>query len=90
MVYRSDLKRLFVVDGDASEIKVYDTASHLTRFGEYSRKATLLGTDSSTSVPPAEPHPFDKDRSVRFWEATKCGVQRGGVSSAPWRDQSLS
>jgi DNA-binding beta-propeller fold protein YncE len=25
MVYRGDLKHLFVVDGDASEIKVYDT-----------------------------------------------------------------
>jgi DNA-binding beta-propeller fold protein YncE len=28
MVYRADLKRLFVVDGDASEIKVFDTESY--------------------------------------------------------------
>src|SRR5215472_758237 len=28
MVYRGDLKRLFVVDGDASEIKVYDTTTY--------------------------------------------------------------
>jgi hypothetical protein len=28
MVYRADLKRLLVVDGDASEIKVYDTNSY--------------------------------------------------------------
>ena len=28
MVYRADLNRLFVVDGDASEIKVYDTNSY--------------------------------------------------------------
>src|SRR5215469_17029132 len=28
MVYRSDLKRLFVVDGDASEIKVFDTDTY--------------------------------------------------------------
>jgi DNA-binding beta-propeller fold protein YncE len=28
MVYRGDLKRLFVVDGDASEIKVFDTDSY--------------------------------------------------------------
>ena len=28
MVYRADVKRLFVVDGDASEIKVYDTNTY--------------------------------------------------------------
>jgi DNA-binding beta-propeller fold protein YncE len=28
MVYRADLKRLFVVDGDASEIKVFDTENY--------------------------------------------------------------
>ena len=28
MVYRADLKRLFVVDGDASEIKVFDTDTY--------------------------------------------------------------
>ena len=28
MVYRPDLKRLFVVDGDASEIKVYETTTY--------------------------------------------------------------
>jgi DNA-binding beta-propeller fold protein YncE len=28
MVYRADLKRLFVVDGDASEIKVYETNTY--------------------------------------------------------------
>ena len=28
MVYRADLKRLFIVDGDASEIKVYDTNTY--------------------------------------------------------------
>src|SRR6266699_3565080 len=28
MVYRSELKRLFVVDGDASEIKIYDTNTY--------------------------------------------------------------
>lgn len=28
MVYRGDLKRLFVVDGDASEIKVFDTETY--------------------------------------------------------------
>jgi len=28
MVYRADLKRLFVVDGDASEIKVYGTNAY--------------------------------------------------------------
>ena len=28
MVYRADLKRLFVVDGDASEIKVFDTNTY--------------------------------------------------------------
>jgi DNA-binding beta-propeller fold protein YncE len=28
MVYRADLKRLFVVDGDASEIKVYDASTY--------------------------------------------------------------
>ena len=28
MVYRGDLKRLFVVDGDASEIKVFDTDTY--------------------------------------------------------------
>ncbi len=28
MVYRADLRRLFVVDGDASEIKVYDTNTY--------------------------------------------------------------
>ena len=28
MVYRTDIKRLFVVDGDASEIKVYDTNTY--------------------------------------------------------------
>ena len=28
MVYRADLKRLFVVDGDASDIKVYDTTTY--------------------------------------------------------------
>jgi len=28
MVYRADLKRLFVVDGDASEIKIFDTKTY--------------------------------------------------------------
>lgn len=28
MLYRDDLKRLFVVDGDASEIKVYDSDTY--------------------------------------------------------------
>jgi len=28
MVYRADLKRLFVIDGDASEIKVYDMSTY--------------------------------------------------------------
>ena len=47
MVYRGDLKRLFVVDGDASEIKVYDT----TTYALVGRIALYIDADSQAYDP---------------------------------------
>ena len=47
MVYRADLKRLFVVDGDASEIKVYDTNS----YGLVGHIALYIDADSQAYDP---------------------------------------
>jgi len=47
MVYRSELKRLFVVDGDASEIKVYD----MTTYGLVGHVPLFIDADSQAYDP---------------------------------------
>ena len=47
MVYRADLKRLFIVDGDASEIKVYDT----DKYGLVGHIALYIDADSQAYDP---------------------------------------
>ena len=49
MVYRGDLKRLFVVDGDASEIKVFDTDT----YGLVGHIPLYIDADSQTYDPEA-------------------------------------
>jgi len=47
MLYRADLKRLFVVDGDASEIKVYD----MTTYGMIGHVPLYIDADSQAYDP---------------------------------------